>query len=63
MTMEKKEPVTITLTLPYHPKLAFILNDPRAKMKTKLKNLIVFMLNLPLGYGGFASINMEIVDK
>ena len=63
MTVENKEPFTIILTLPHHPRLAFILSDPRAKMKTKLKNLIGFMLNLPLGYGGFASINMEIVDK
>jgi hypothetical protein len=31
-------------------------------MKTRLKNLLGFLLNMPLGYGGLRAIQMEVEE-
>ena len=57
-----KPQYVVTLTFPYHPRLAYLLNDTRKNEKTQLKSLIEFFSSLPRGYGGTDSVKMDVKE-
>lgn len=61
--LEKNKPgYTITIQMPYHPRLAYLLNDSRKTEKTVLKSLIEFFSKLPRGYGGTEFIKIGVKE-
>ena len=61
--LEKTRPnYIVTLDMPYHPRLAYLLNDSRKNGKTQLNSLIEFFSALPRGYGGTSAIKMEVKE-
>lgn len=67
VTLIKKLDITrpnyvITLHMPYHQRLAYLLNDSRKNEGTTIKSLIEFFSNVPRGYGGTSAITMEVKE-
>jgi len=62
--LDKTKPTyIITLTMPYHPRLAYLLNDARKNGRTQLRSLIEFFSRLPNGYGGTSAVKMDVKEE